>query len=174
MRPTLFMLMARVGGSSSASHVRSISHDGRIAHRVAAAAHAELSGHRGQREHRRGGTAAVAIALEAPAAFHQRRRGLRVSLGELSQLRGINAADFRRRSNVHGCAFSRSSRGAIRVLVEKGLGRMSLLEEIAVNRQRHGKIGAGPHRQVKIGLARQRRCARIDHHDDTRRCRGPP
>ncbi len=30
MRPTLFMLMARVGGSESASHVRSMFHDAEL------------------------------------------------------------------------------------------------------------------------------------------------
>ena len=86
----------------------------RIAHRVAAASHTELAGDRGQREHRRGRTAAVAIALEPPAAFHERRRGLRIPLGHLPQLiaasRPLTSAA---RSNVHGRAFSRSSRGAI-------------------------------------------------------------
>ena len=45
-----------------------------VAHRVAAAADAELAADRRQRQHRHRGVAAVAVALEPPAAADQRRR----------------------------------------------------------------------------------------------------
>ncbi len=55
---------------------------GRIGHRVAAAPHAELPGHRRQREDRGRRGAAVAAALLAPAAAQGRRRGSGVEDGE--------------------------------------------------------------------------------------------
>ena len=68
----------------------------RVAHRVAAAAHAELAADRRQREHRHRGVAAVAIPLEAPAAANQRRRALGVQLRDLFEGGGVDAGDLRR------------------------------------------------------------------------------
>ena len=64
------MLTMRVGGSGvSFIHAAALMPKrGGVAHREAAAAHAELAGDRRQREHRGDGAAAVAIALESPAA----------------------------------------------------------------------------------------------------------
>ena len=43
---------------------------------------------------------------------------------------------------------------------------MAFLEQIAMDREGDGEIGAGPDREVQIGLARERRRAWIDHDDE--------
>ena len=88
------MLTRRVAGSGvSFIHAAALMPErGGIAHRVAAAAHAELSAHRRQRQDRRRGAAAVAVALEAPAAADQRRRrARRTARASGARSRGVDA-----------------------------------------------------------------------------------
>ena len=72
-RPTRFMLIARVDEvrDREATFVRCSTR--RVAHRIAAAAHAKLAGDRGERQDRSCRAAAIAIAFDTPAALHQRR-----------------------------------------------------------------------------------------------------
>ena len=140
-----------------------------VAHRVAAAPYTEFSADRGQRENRHRRIAAIAVALEAPAATNHRRRCARVIVCQLPERRFGHAGDLcralegpRRRSRAQ--LF-----GALRVLGEKPRVGESFLEQVTMDRQRDGHIGAGPGRQVEIGLPRERCRTRVD--DDEPRAR---
>ena len=91
-RPTRFMLTTRVGGSGIAQPGALDVPRRRVAHRVAAAAHAELAADGRQRQHRQRGAAAVAIALEPPAALDQRRAGAGVEPRDALDVGGAHAA----------------------------------------------------------------------------------
>ena len=103
------MLTRRVGGSGRADPRALDVPRRRVAHRVAAAAHAELAADGRQRQHGHRRVAAVAVALEAPAAAHERRRAAsrrdpRTARAPPRSMPARSAA----RSNVHGSARSRS------------------------------------------------------------------
>ena len=138
------MLTRRVGGSGVSIHAADLmSERARVAHRVAAAAHAELAADRRQREHRGRRAAAVAVALEAPAAADQRRRRLDVELGEAARASPASMpASAAARSIVHGAARRAQALGAVRVLGEERLVGVAFLEQHAVERQRERQIGA--------------------------------
>ncbi len=139
----------------------------RVAHRIAAATDPEFSGDRRQRENRHRCVAAIAIALETPAAFHHGRRHARVVLGEPAQ-RGFG--DGRDLRGALECPRRRPLTqpvGTFCVLGEKRRVGKTALEEMAVDREGNRHIGAGPRRQMEIGLARQRRRSRVDH-DESR------
>ena len=72
----------------------------RVAHRVAAAADAELAADRRQRQHRHGRVAAVAVAFEPPAAADQRRRASAYSSAARSSASASMPASAAARSNV--------------------------------------------------------------------------
>ena len=157
------MLMARVGGSGSCEP-RACDVPGRgVAHRVAAAAHAELSGHGRQRQHRRRGASAVAIALEAPSALHQRRRGVGVGPANVRSVSAGTPLTSAARSNVHGSAFSRSFSAPVVCAARKFSSARPSVEQIAMNRQRDREVRARPYLKEQVGLSRERRGARIDH-----------
>ncbi len=136
----------------------------RVAHGEAAAAHAELAGDRRQREDRGRRAAAVAVALESPAAAHQRGTGAGVQIRELFQDRRVDPGGLRRpRDRPLGRSGAKAI-GAARVLVEKrGVGESSL-EQVVVDCQRKRQIRSWMRRNVQVGLPRQRRGARIDDH----------
>ena len=136
-----------------------------IAHRVAAAADAELAGHRRERQDRRRGAAAVPVALESPSAFDQRRTGRRVPLGQLLQPLGRHA---RHLGSPLECPRRRpftQQLGAGRVGGQEREVGAAGLEEVAVDRQGHDQIGARPDGEVQVRLTRDPGRARIDHDD---------
>ncbi len=124
---------------------------GGVAHRVAAAADAELAADRRQRENSGRGAAAVAVALESPAAAHQRRRGLAVELREAGERRGVDSRDLRRprRSSIRprarairrrlACARRGSARRRILPRTGSGAARAR-----PADRFRAAAPGAGP------------------------------
>ena len=63
------------------------------------------------------------------------------------------------RSIVHSAARARSCVGAGRVLGEERLVGVAFLEQEAVQRERDRQIGAGTHREVQVGLRRERRAS---------------
>ncbi len=105
----------------------------RVAHRVATAPHPELSADRGQRQDRHRRVAAVAIALVAPAAAHERRRARRVQLSDAFERVGINAGHVRRaRDRPFFRALAQPVR-AVRVLAQERLVGMTVGEEIPMD-----------------------------------------
>src|SRR5262249_59989687 len=68
----------------------------RVRHRVAAPAHAELAGDRGERHHRRRGASAVPVPLEPPSAPDQGGRGGDVEIRQPAEIRRIDARLGRR------------------------------------------------------------------------------
>ena len=106
----------------------------RAAQRIAAAANAELAGYGGQGQHRRRGVAAVAVALETPAAADDRGGGFGVQLREPFEQLGVDVGD-------RGCPLDwplRRTRpqqvGAAGVLRQEVLIRQLLLEQKPVQR----------------------------------------
>ena len=121
----------------------------------------------GQREHRCRRAAAVAVALEAPAAPNERRRRLDVPVGESPQrLPGRSPASAAARSIVHGRGRVAQAIRADRVRREKRLVGMPFLEQHAVQGERDRQVGSRPDRQMQVGLLGEARASRID--DDER------
>ena len=129
----------------------------------AAAGHPELSGQRRQREDRPDAAAAVLVALEPVADADRRRRQRGVPLGEARDVGGVEPARL-------GGARQRPRPRQRHVLVEAG---HPALDERAVERaaplelggQRPAQhdVGAGPQRQVQVGLLGDLDAARVDH-----------
>ncbi len=137
---------------------------GRVAHRVSAAAHLELAGDGRQREDGRGRAAAVAVALEAPAAADERRASWPRTSRRGVEIGGVDARHFSRalEGPFHGARAQ--AIGAPRVCLEKLGIRVSRLEQVAMQRERHREVGPGTQGNVQVGLTRERRGARIDDH----------
>ena len=129
----------------------------------AAAGHPELPGQRRQREDRADAAAAVLVALEPVADADRRRRQRGVPLGEARDVGGVEPARL-------GGARQRPRPRQRHVLVEAG---HPALDERAVERaaplelggQRPAQhdVGAGPQRQVQVGLLGDLDAARVDH-----------
>ncbi len=135
----------------------------RVAHRIAAAAHAEFAADRRQRQDRHRGVAAVAVPFEPPAASNQRRRALGVQRGDRFEGGSVDAGDLRR-------AFERPRLGALPQLVRTGgvlaqerLVGVAVRKQVAMDRERDGDVAAGPDREMNVGAARQRGRPRVDH-----------
>ena len=146
-----------------AIHCRSMPEEARVAHRVAAAANAELAADRRQREHRGRRVAAVAVALEAPAAADQRRASIARRDPPSSRRRSAGSPLPRRRARW-STARRVAQASAPCVCAPGTPGRRGLpRRDTRWMRQRHRQVGAGTDREVEIGLLGQRRGARIDH-----------
>ncbi len=145
---------------------RSLRRDGparvTVRHREAAAAHAELAGDRGQREDRRDGTTAVAVAFDAPAAADHRRRAARVQLDELVELTRFDAG-------LGGCSRDRPASGTDLQLLDAGRTRGELRITVTAREQRvdhrecDRQIGAWTDRDMEIRASRERSPPWIDH-----------
>ena len=134
----------------------------RVAHRVAAAAHAELAADRRQGQHRHRGVPTVAIPFEPPAAANQRRRAFRVQTGDLLERRRFDAGHAR--GSLEGPRFGALAQplGAAGVLAEKILVGEAVREEKPVHGQSDGDVGAGFDREVDVGRPGERGGSRVN------------
>ncbi len=136
----------------------------RVAHREPAAANTELAGDGRQREHRRGGAAAIAIPLQPPSASDERRRALDVPVGQASQGLG-------RDPGFRGRPIDRPRGGRLPQLLgaaavrreERTIG-VSFFEQYAMDRERHRQIRSGLDGKMQIRLFGQAGASRIDDH----------
>ena len=69
------------------------------------------------------------------------------------------------RSIVHSAARRSSPSRPVVCSARNCLVREPVLEEIAVHRERDRQIGAGPEREMDVGVFGERRAAGIDHHE---------
>ena len=123
-----------------------------VAHRVAAAAHAELAADRRQRQHRHRRVAAVAVALEAPAAADQRRRARRrTAAATRSSAAASTPATSRRALERPRLGALAQPVGAGGVLAQERLVGVAVREQVAVDRERDGDVGARLDRQMHVG-----------------------
>ncbi len=90
---------------------------------------------------------------------------LDVEIGELPQVRGVDARLSRGALDRPGLGCRAQAIGTGRVRVEERLVGVTFLEEHPVQRERDGKVGAGVYRQVQDRLLREARSPRIDHHE---------
>ena len=158
------MLTRRVAGASAPIRGRGDAPLRRVGHREAAAAHAELAGDRRQREDRHRRAAAVAVALETPAAADQRRRACGVELGELLE-RGGSMPRPRRRALDRPRLGARAQLGDAGACArEERRGRRAVRRTGTVDRERDRQVGARPHAR-----GADRRCGRAACAADRRR-----
>ena len=141
-----------------------------VAHRVAAAAHAELAADGRQRQHRHRRIAAVAIAFESPAAADERRRAFGVQASNVFDGRGLDAGHVRRPRHRPGLGAFAQLVGADRVFAQKRFVGMAVHKEVAMNRERDGDVGSRLHGEMDVGRPRELRRPRVDH-DELRAAR---
>ena len=109
---------------------------------IPAAAHAELAGDRGQRQHRQGGVAAVAVPFQPPSAAQDGGGDVGIHLGEVLEQLGVEPGDLGGAvERPRGSAFPELLR-PVRVLGQELLVRQVVFEQIAMDGQRHHHIGA--------------------------------
>ena len=133
-----------------------------IAHRVAAAADAELAADGRQRQHRHRRVAAVAVPFESPAASDERGRAVGVQPGDPLESGRVESRDFRRPLDGPRLRALAQLVGSARVLAQEGLVRASVRKEIPMDRQRDDHVGSRFDRQVLVGEAGERCRPRID------------
>ena len=136
-----------------------------VAQRVAAAAHAELAGHRRQRQHRGHRRAAVAVALEPPAAADHRGRGVGVEPREGFDRGCRHAARLGGALECPRCGPAPQLLPTRRVGGEEGLVGPPVLEQPTNGRKRERQVAARAHREVQVRLLGERRRPRVDDHE---------
>ena len=134
----------------------------RVAHRIAAAAHTELTADGRQRQHGHRRVASVAVALQPPAAANQRRNARGIQLRHLFDRLGGNSGDLRRACERPRLGLLAQTVGAVRVLAQKRLVGEAVREEVSMDGQRDDDVGAGRDGEMDVGRPGERGGSRID------------
>ena len=129
---------------------------GGVAHGISAAADAELAADGRQREHRHRGVAAVAVSFQTPTAADQCRRAGGVQLRGALEGAGIDAGNGGRFGNRPRLGALAQLLGTVGVVAQECLIGEAVREQIPVNGQRDGHVGARLDREVDVGRARHR------------------